>query len=185
VSDRQTLCEARDADPTTGTLLERLLAAYAGDYTLSPDETAELLFGDAAARPSDTYVAAFIAAALPILDAAFGSAEDDEDDEALPDADPHPLGSAIAQVLDWCLESGLRFPMTLVLVSRTGDILATRYPVGEAGELIVDRVQGSMMTLPINVLVTDEAGGAAHMRMAEDGTTGQLLVPPENAPLQS
>jgi hypothetical protein len=83
VTDRLTLCEARDADPTTGSLPERLLAAYAADYALSPDEAAELLFGDPAARPSDLYATAFVAAALPILDSTFGSSADDEEDDEL------------------------------------------------------------------------------------------------------
>jgi hypothetical protein len=79
VTDRMTLREAQDADLYEGSLLERLLGAYAGEG-LSSDETAELLFGDADARPSDVYLKAFLAAALPILDAAFGGPDEGEGD---------------------------------------------------------------------------------------------------------
>jgi hypothetical protein len=182
--DRLTLREAQDADPGAGTLLDRLFAAYADD--MPPPDVAETLFGDTAARPSDVYVAAFIAAALPILEDAFCKGDEDDEDEALSGADPNPLGSTIARLLDWCLETGMSFPMTLVWVSRTGDLMATRYTgPGAAGELIADRVKGLGMDFPMNGLVTDEAGGAAHVRMDQDGTTAQLLAPSESPPLRS
>jgi hypothetical protein len=82
VTDRMTLREAQEADFDESPLLERLFAAYAGEG-LSSDEAAELLFGDADAKPSDVYLKAFFAAALPILDAAFGGPDEDDGDYAM------------------------------------------------------------------------------------------------------
>jgi hypothetical protein len=80
INDRMVLGEVREADLDEGSLLERLFAAYAAGDDISPGEVAELLFGDAAARPPDAYVAAFIEAALLLLDGSRESDEDDEDD---------------------------------------------------------------------------------------------------------
>ena len=85
--DHRPLREAREADAATGTLLVRLFAAYVDD-DLSHDETAELLFEDATARPSDAYVAGFLEGAIAALEVAFaGPDEDHEDDEPLSGAD--------------------------------------------------------------------------------------------------
>jgi hypothetical protein len=186
ITDRLTLSEVQKAGPGSGTLLECLFAAYAEDDELSPDEVADLLFGDAAVRPSDAYVAAFLEGAIAALEAFAGSGEDDEDDGPITEVDSDPLAEATAAVLDWCLESGMSFPMTMVLVSRMGGVMAVRYAEpGDAGELIADRAEEPGMTFPVNGLVTDEAGGAAHVRIAQDGTSAQLLVASESPPLQS
>jgi hypothetical protein len=184
--DRGLLREAREANAATGTLLVRLFAAYADD-DLSHDETAELLFEDATARPSDAYVAGFLEGAIAALEVAFaGPDEDHEDDEPLSGADPDPLGSPIVGALNWCLESGMSFPMTLVLVSRTGDVTVVRSTgPGATGELTVGRVEAPGMTFPINGLVMDEAGGAAHVRMGADGLTASLLEAPERPSVRS
>jgi hypothetical protein len=60
VGEHQILREALEADPASGSLLERLFAVYAADDGSTPDETAGLLFGDPAARPPEAYVVAFL-----------------------------------------------------------------------------------------------------------------------------
>jgi hypothetical protein len=187
-NDRLTLSEAQEADPATGTLLVRLFAAYADD-DLSHDETAELLFGDATARPSDVYLTAFIEAAEAALDAAFGGPdEDDEDDGPGNEEDTvwGSLGEALVAALDGCLENGMSYPMIIMAVGSNGSVVAARYSApGETPVFLAEHTEGSGIGFPIDGLVTDENGGAAHVRVTPEGMTAQLLVPSERPPLQS
>lgn len=187
-SDRQTLREAQEADPAIGTLLVRLFAAYVDD-DLSHDETAELLFGDASARPSDAYVAGFLEGAIAALEAAFGGPdEDDEDDEPSGREDTvwGSLGEALVAALDGCVQNGMSYPMIIMVVGGNGSVVAARYAApGEEPVFLAEHMEGAGVDFPIDGLVTDEHGGAVHVRVTPEGMTAQLLVPSERPPLQS
>jgi hypothetical protein len=186
--DRGLLREAREANAATGTLLVRLFAAYADD-DLSHDETAELLFGDATARPSDAYVAGFLEGAIAALEAAFGGPdEDDKDDEPSGREDTvwGSLGEALVAALDGCVQNGMSYPMIIMVVGGNGSVVAARYAApGEEPVFLAEHMEGAGVDFPIDGLVTDEHGGAVHVRVTPEGMTAQLLVPSERPPLQS
>jgi hypothetical protein len=188
VTDHQTLREAQEADPAIGTLLVRLFAAYADDG-LSHDETAELLFGDASARPSPAYVAGFLEGAIAALEAAFGGPDEDDEDDGPGDEEDTvwgSLGEALVTALDGCVENGMSYPMIIMVVGSNGSVVAARYAgPGEEPVFLAEHMEGAGVDFPIDGLVTDENGGAAHVRVTPEGMTAQLLVPSERPPLRS
>jgi hypothetical protein len=96
------------------------------------------------------------------------------------------LGAALAAMLDRCLEAGMSYPMTLMVVGRNGSVAVARYPApGETPAVLADHMVGPGMGLPINGLVTDENGGAAYVRMTLEALTTQVLMSPERPPLRS
>jgi hypothetical protein len=184
-TDRLTLSEAQKADPAMGTLLVRLFATYADD-NLSHDETAELLFGDAAARPSDAYVAGFLGGAITALEEAFAGPDEDDEPGGEEDTVWGSLGEALVAALDGCLKYGMSYPMIIMVVGSNGSVVAARYAgPGEEPVFLAEHMEGAGVDFPIDGLVTDENGGAAHVRVTPEGMTAQLLVPSERPPLQS
>jgi hypothetical protein len=148
-----------------------------------PRAVAETLFGDAAARPSDVYLQAFLAAALPILEDVFcEGGEQDDEEEAMQGS----LGEALAVLLDRCVENGMSYPMILMIVGSNGSVVAAHYAgPGEPPAFLAEHMEGSGIGFPIDGLVTDENGGAAHVRVTPEGMTARLLVPSERPPLRS
>jgi hypothetical protein len=187
VSDHQVLREVLEAEGD-GPLLGRLFAAYADDG-LSHDETAALLFGDASARPSPAYVAGFLEGAIAALEAAFGGPDEDDEDDGPGDEEDTvwgSLGEALVTALDGCVENGMSYPMIIMVVGSNGSVAAARYAApGETPVFLAEHTEGSGIGFPIDGLVTDENGGAAHVRVTPEGMTAQLLVPSERPPLQS
>jgi hypothetical protein len=186
VSDHQVLREVLEAEGD-GPLLGRLFAAYADDG-LSHDETAALLFGDASARPSPAYVAGFLEGAIAALEAAFGGSDEDDEDEPGGEDDTvwGLLGEALVTALDGCVENGMSYPMIIMVVGSNGSVVAARYAgPGEEPVFLAEHMEGAGVDFPIDGLVTDENGGAAHVRVTPEGMTAQLLVPSERPPLRS
>jgi hypothetical protein len=186
VSDHQVLREVLEAEGD-GPLLGRLFAAYADDG-LSHDETAALLFGDASARPSPAYVAGFLEGAIAALEAAFGGSDEDDEDEPGGEDDTvwGSLGEALVTALDGCVENGMSYPMIIMVVGSNGSVVAARYAgPGEEPVFLAEHMEGAGVDFPIDGLVTDENGGAAHVRVTPEGMTAQLLVPSERPPLRS
>jgi hypothetical protein len=184
VNDHQVLREVLEAEGD-GPLLGRLFAAYADDG-LSHDETAALLFGDASARPSPAYVAGFLEGAIAALEAAFGGPDEDDGPGDEEDTVWGSLGEALVTALDGCVENGMSYPMIIMVVGSNGSVVAARYAgPGEEPVFLAEHMEGAGVDFPIDGLVTDENGGAAHVRVTPEGMTAQLLVPSERPPLQS
>jgi hypothetical protein len=96
------------------------------------------------------------------------------------------LGEALVAALDGCLQNGMSYPMIIMVVGSNGSVAAARYSgSGETPVFLAEHIEGSGIGFPINGLVTDENGGAAHVRVTPEGMTAQLLVPSERPPLRS
>ena len=53
------------------------------------------------------------------------------------------LGAALAALLDRCLEAGMSYPMTLLIVGRNGSVVAARYPApGEPPASLAEHMVG-------------------------------------------
>ena len=76
------------------------------------------------------------------------------------------LGDFLAKTVRTCLQNGMKLPLTLVLIGINGSVSVNRYFRSESGDLDMVEVayhnEGSGLELPLNVMISDSKGKAAH-----------------------
>ena len=83
------------------------------------------------------------------------------------------LGKFMGSTVDRCLTNGMSLPLTLVLVGINGSLVVNRYFRSESGELdgveIARHAEGPGLVLPINIMISDSEGKAAHALFDGEG----------------
>jgi hypothetical protein len=86
------------------------------------------------------------------------------------------LVKAISSAVTECVERGMQPPFTMCCVSQNGSVQVVRYTLADASRaldpsLIVNHEVPPGFTLPVNIMLVDRLGEAAHIRIAQSGTT--------------
>ncbi len=83
------------------------------------------------------------------------------------------LSDFLTDTVKTCLTKGMSLPLTFVLVGINGSVVVNRYFLSESGELdaieIVRHAEGTGLELPINVMILDSKGRAAHALFDGEG----------------
>jgi hypothetical protein len=73
------------------------------------------------------------------------------------------LSEVIREVLRQCVQQGMQPPLILCVVSPNGSVMVMRTD-GEHPEILTEHIEGGGFSTPINCMVVDRAGAAAHTR---------------------
>ncbi len=83
------------------------------------------------------------------------------------------IGAFLASTVKTCLQQGMSLPLTVVLLSSNGSVIVSRYIQSESGETelvqIATHVEGTGLGLPLNVMIADSQGKAAHVLVDRKG----------------
>ena len=83
------------------------------------------------------------------------------------------LGEFLARTVKTCIENSMRPPLTLVVIGINGSVTVSRYVPSESHEWdlveITEHIEGTGLELPLNVMITDSEGKAAHALVDREG----------------
>jgi len=80
------------------------------------------------------------------------------------------LSEVLREVFMQCIEQGMQPPLILCVVSPNGSVTVMRTD-GEDPEILSEHTEGAGYSTPINCMVVDRAGAAAHITIEPSGTT--------------
>jgi len=80
------------------------------------------------------------------------------------------MRDVLRQCLEQCLEQGMQPPLILCAVSPNGSVMVMRTD-GEHPEILTEHTEGAGFSTPINCMVVDRAGAAAHITIEPSGAT--------------
>jgi len=80
------------------------------------------------------------------------------------------MRDVLRQCLEQCLEEGMQPPLILCVVSPNGSVMVMRTD-GEHPEILTEHTEGAGFSTPINCMVVDQAGAAAHITIEPSGVT--------------
>jgi hypothetical protein len=80
------------------------------------------------------------------------------------------LSEVIREVLRQCVQQGMQPPLILCVVSPNGSVMVMRTD-GEHPEILAEHTEGAGFSTPINCMVVDRAGAAAHITIEPSGAT--------------
>jgi hypothetical protein len=85
-----------------------------------------------------------------------------------------PLTQALSVALKHCLGNGFVRPLHIAAIAVNGAVTVFRYEVDGDQQtikpLVEHRAKNGALVLPVNIIVTDARGEAAHMVIRADGT---------------
>jgi len=80
------------------------------------------------------------------------------------------MDELLRDVLRQCVEQGMQPPFILCVVSPNGNVMVMRTD-GEHPEILAEHTEGAGFSTPINCMVVDRAGAAAHITIEPSGAT--------------
>jgi hypothetical protein len=80
------------------------------------------------------------------------------------------MDEVLRDVLRQCVEQGMQPPLILCVVSPNGSTMVMRTD-GEHPEILAEHTEGAGFSTPINCMVVDRAGAAAHITIEPSGAT--------------
>jgi hypothetical protein len=80
------------------------------------------------------------------------------------------MDEVLRDVLRQCVEQGMQPPLILSVVSPNGSTMVMRTD-GEHPEILAEHTEGAGFSTPINCMVVDRAGAAAHITIEPSGAT--------------
>jgi hypothetical protein len=78
------------------------------------------------------------------------------------------LRNSIAELLQWCEDDGLTFPVILCAVSPNGSILANRIDGLGGSEVLAQHFEGGGFAVPMTVVVLDQNNVAVKVTIDHD-----------------
>jgi|SRR5262245_13986884 len=97
------------------------------------------------------------------------------------------LTAAVAEFLQRAIAEDFQFPCYMAAVAVNGSVIVTRWaPDGTnfEPEFIAEHIEGDGLALPINVMLTDSTGHAAHMLIEKPEAEPEFFWPrslPDNS----
>jgi len=85
--------------------------------------------------------------------------------------DRHEVSQAIADVIESCLDRGMKLPLQVAFMSSNGSTAAARYVEGQENcecEILAEHIVDEGLALPIHMMVIDESGGAVRALLGRD-----------------
>jgi hypothetical protein len=81
---------------------------------------------------------------------------------------PDPLAEEMAQLLRDVLDQGFLPPLAVATVAANGSVIVFRYEApdnapGLTATVLCEHLTGDVMALPINLMIVDQTGRAAHV----------------------
>jgi hypothetical protein len=80
------------------------------------------------------------------------------------------LSEVIREALRQCVEQGMQPPLILCVVSPNGSVMVMRTD-GEHPEILAEHTESAGFPTPINCMVVDRTGAAAHITIEPSGAT--------------
>jgi len=80
------------------------------------------------------------------------------------------MDELLRDVLRQCVEHGMQPPFILCVVSPNGSVMVMRTD-GAHPEILAEHTEGAGFSIPINCMVVDRAGAAAHITIEPSGAT--------------
>ena len=77
--------------------------------------------------------------------------------------------NVIAEILKWCEDDGMTFPVILCTVSSNGSILANRIDGMGGSEVLAQRFEPEGFAAPMTVMVLDQKNNAAWITIDQNG----------------
>ena len=66
------------------------------------------------------------------------------------------LRNAMAELLEWCGDDGMTFPLIMCAVSANGSILANRIDGAGGSEVLAQHFEGAGFAVPMTIMVLDQ-----------------------------
>ena len=83
---------------------------------------------------------------------------------------PKASATFLGNALSNASSKGMQPPLILCVVSPNGSVMVMRTD-GEHPEILTEHTEGAGFSTPINCMVVDRAGAAAHITIEPSGTT--------------
>ena len=91
--------------------------------------------------------------------------------------DGRDVSEAIADVIDSCLDRGMKLPLQVAFMSSNGSTTVARYVEGQEScecEILAEHVVDEGLALPIHMIVIDESGGAVRALLGRGSNMSNL-----------